>query len=441
MGTNGIWIVLALIAVLSVLGVHVAFSFAIAAGIGLYFTLGGWAPMLNLLQQTALAGIRDYNFVVIPLFTVMGMMIAHSGAAGDLFNVMNRRMRGVPGRLAVATVAGNAIFASVTGTGLAAAAAFSHVAYPIMRESGYRRSFATGCIAGSSVLGMLIPPSILMIVWAILTEQSVGRLFAAGVFPGLLLASLYALYCVCHAKLDPRVAPEGPEADSAARPPESPAAKRSEFVGWFGILVLMMVTLGSIWFGYTTPTEGSAVGAIGSVILARVKGLNFRRQFDCILLAGRTVAPILLLILCATMYTKLLALEGVPDLVKDLLDSMNLGAGGTFLFMTAVWFFLGALIDSISIMLLTVPIFWPIASALGFEPIMFALVGILVIEAGILTPPFGLGVFVVKAAVPDPDVRVNEVFIGALPYWILILVVAYLIYAFPLLAQWLPSKI
>ena len=441
MGQNGIWIVLALIAVLSLLGVHVAFGFAIAAGIGLYFTLGGWEPMLNLLQQTAISGLRQYDFVVMPLFTVMGMLIARCGAAGDLFNVVNRRMRGVPGRLAVATVAGNAIFAAVTGVGVAAAAAFSHVAYPVMRKLNYSRSFATGCLAGSSVLGLLIPPSILMIVWAILTEQSVGKLFAAGVFPGLLLASLYAGYCILHATLDPRVAPEGAEADLASRPLETAQGRRAEFVGWFGVSLLIVVTLGSIWFGFATPTEGSAVGVLGSVILARAKGLGWRAQFECVADSGKTVTPIMLLILCAMMYTKLLALEGVPDLVKDLLTGMGLGAGGTLVFMVVVWFLLGCLIDSISIMLLTVPIFWPIAKALGFEPVMFALVGILVIEAGILTPPFGLGVFVVKAAVVDPQLTVVEIFKGATPYWILILVVALAVYLFPPLAQWLPSKI
>ena len=260
-------------------------------------------------------------------------------------------------------------------------------------------------------------------------------------FPGLLLASLYAAYCVIHATLDPRVAPEGAEADIASRPPATAQARRAEFTGWFGVTLLIIITLGSIWFGFATPTEGSAAGVLGSVVLARTKGLTWREQFECVADSGKTVTPIMLLILCAMMYTKLLALEGVPDLVKDLLTSMGLGAGGTLVFMVVVWFLLGCLIDSISIMLLTVPIFWPIAKALGFEPVMFALVGILVIEAGILTPPFGLGVFVVKAAVVDPQLTVVEIFKGATPYWILILVVAAAVYVFPPLAQWLPSKI
>jgi C4-dicarboxylate transporter DctM subunit len=440
MGSNGIWWILALLAVASFIGIPVAFSFALAAAVGLTLSLGGLGPMVALLQQTALDGVRDYNFVVLPLFTVMGMLIAHSGAAGDLFNVVNRRLRGVPARLAVATVGGNAVFAAVTGVGIASAAAFSHVAYPAMRRAGYARGFATGCIAGSSVLGLLIPPSVFMIVWAILTEQSVGKLFAAGVFPGVLLALLYALYCMAAVKLRPHLAPELPPGDEALAAPDA-AQRRSERVGWIGVAALIVVTLGGIWLGYCTATEASAVGLVGALLLAWAKGMKAPRIVESFVEAGKTTTPILLLLLCATMYTKLLALEGVPDQVRMLLEGMGLGPTGTLVFMVLTWFVLGCLIDSISIMLLTVPIFWPIAQALGIDPITFALVGILVIEAGVLTPPFGIGVFVVKAAVPDPAIRIQEIFAGATPYWILILVTAAAVWFWPPLATWLPARL
>lgn len=390
--------------------------------------------MINLLQQSALSGIKEYNFIVIPCFTVMGMLIAHCGAASDLFNVVNRGLRGVPGRLAVATVGGNAVFAAVTGVGVAAAAAFSHVAYPAMREARYSRSFATGCIAGSSVLGLLIPPSVFMIVWAILTEQSVGKLFAAGVFPGLLLAFMYAVYCMVYAKLRPSAAPEIASEDRVA-------LTRAQIGGSLGVGLLIAVTLGGIWFGYFTPTEGSAIGLVGSAVLAWAKGMRWRGVFDAFVESGRTVTPIMLLLLTATIYSKLIALNGVPQEVQGLLASMGLGTGGTLLFMVAVWFVLGAMIDSISIMLLTVPIFWPVATALGIDPITFALIGILVIEAGVLTPPFGIGVFVVKAAIPDRHITVSEIFRGSVPYWVLILFLAWLIYVWPPLATWLPSHV
>lgn len=428
------WSGLIALLILVVVGVPIVFAFAAAAALGLYFALGGVEPMINLLQQSALSGIKEYNFVVIPCFTVMGMLIAHCGAASDLFNVVNRGLRGVPGRLAVATVGGNAVFAAVTGVGVAAAAAFSHVAYPAMREARYSRGFATGCIAGSSVLGLLIPPSVFMIVWAILTEQSVGRLFAAGVFPGLLLALLYAVYCMAYAKLRPSAAPEVPS-------DERVSLTRSQIGGSLGVGLLIAVTLGGIWFGYFTPTEGSAIGLVGSAILAWAKGMRWRGVFNAFVEAGRTVTPIMLLLLTATIYSKLIALNGIPQEVQGLLESMGLGTGGTLLFMVAVWFLLGAMIDSISIMLLTVPIFWPVAMALGIDPIVFALVGILVIEAGVLTPPFGIGVFVVKAAIPDRNIKVSEIFAGAVPYWVLILFLAWLIYAWPPLATWLPSHV
>ncbi|MAO50529.1 MAG: C4-dicarboxylate ABC transporter permease [Pusillimonas sp.] len=429
------WGGLIVLAVLVVLGVPVVFAFAASAALGLYFVFGSIDMVVSLLQQTALSGIKEYNFVVIPLFTAMGMLIAHCGAASDLFSVVNRLLKGVPGRLAVATVGGNAVFAAVTGVGVAAAAAFSHVAYPVMRDHNYSRSYAVGCIAGSSVLGLLIPPSVFMIVWAILTEQSVGTLFAAGVIPGLILALLYAVYCIAYAKAVPKAAPE--QTDQGTITPVT----TGQILGAIGVGILIVVTLGGIWFGYVTPTEGSAVGLVGAAILAAAKGLKAKGLFQACVEAGRTVTPIMLLLLSAVMYTKLIALNGVPQQVQDILESMGLGVAGTMLFMAIVWFLLGALIDSISIMLLTVPVFWPIAQALGIDPIIFALIGILVIEAGVLTPPFGIGVFVVKAAIPDKNIYISEIFKGAAPYWLLILFVAWLLYMVPGLATWLPNKL
>ena len=362
----------------------------------------------------------------------MGMLIAHSGAAADLFNVVNRVLKGVPGRLAVATVGGNAVFAAVTGVGVAAAAAFSHVAYPVMRKHNYSRSYAMGCIAGSSVLGLLLPPSVFMIVWAILTEQSVGQLFAAGVIPGLILASLYAAYCIIYAKFSPTSAPETADMEVSA-------ISKGEIHSAVGVGLLIFVTLGGIWLGYFTPTEGSAVGLVGAVVLAFAKGMRSQGMYHAFIEAGRTVTPIMLLLMSAVIYSKLIALNGVPQQVQEYLESLGLGPGGTLLFMAITWFVLGAVIDSISIMLLTVPIFWPIALALGLDPMMFALIGILVIEAGVLTPPFGIGVLVVKASVPDKNIKLSEIFIGTIPYWVLILFVAWLVYIVPSIATWLPK--
>ena len=425
-------IALGLIFVLALAGVHIALAFLIGSTVGLYLLFQDWWMTLGLLQQTAFDGIRDYNLMVIPLFAVMGLLIARSGAATDLFSAANRTFSRVPARLAVATVAGNAFCAAVTGVGVAAAATFSHIAYPSMQAAGYRRSFAAGCIAGSSVLGLLIPPSVFMIVWAILTEQSIGRLFAAGVLPGIALAVLFALYCVARAIRNPQIV----QAETAVAPESAP---RPDPVGIFGILAIIVVTLGGIWGGFFTPTEGSAVGLAGALLLSLAKGMSRSAIVEATREAGMVVTPIMLLLLGAAMYSKLLALAGIPQVVGMLFETMELGPTGTVLVMAAIWLVLGCFVDSISIMLLTVPLFWPIAQAMGIDAVVFAIVGILVIEAGVLTPPFGIGAFVVLAAIPDKELRLSEVFRGLAPYWIMILGIAVAVYVFPPLATLVPS--
>ncbi|MFV0335036.1 MAG: TRAP transporter large permease [Tropicimonas sp.] len=435
------FVALGVIFVLALLGVHVALTFLIGSTVGLYILFGDWQITLGLLQQTAFDGIRDYNLMVIPLFAVMGLLIARSGAAQDLFTLANRSLGRIPGRLAVATVAGNAIFAAVTGVGVAAAATFSHIAYPSMKASGYSRSYAAGAIAGSSVLGLLIPPSVFMIVWAILTEQSIGRLFAGGVLPGILLAVLFGLWCVVAAARGDR--PRQSLSSAAVKPVEDADSDalpdRVDPIGVFGVAAIIVLTLGGIWGGYFTPTEGSAVGLVGGIVLSLAKGLRLEQMRDASREAGMVVTPIMFLLLGASMYAKLLALAGVPQLVGELFLSLHLGMGGTILVMVAIWLVLGCFVDSISIMLLTVPLFWPIAQSLQVDPIVFAIVGILVIEAGVLSPPFGIGVFVVKAAIPDAELKLGEVFRGVVPFWVLILVVAVLVYLFPPLVTWIPS--
>lgn len=429
------YVVLGLIAVLALAGVHIPFAFAIASAVGLIVTLGGIDPALELVQQATVASLNSYTLVVLPLFAIMGIIISNSGAAGDVFHVIDRGLRALPARLAVATVVGNAIFAAVTGVGATAAVAFSRIAYPEMKRSGYATSFSTGVIAGSSVLGLLIPPSVFMIVMAVLTEQSVGRLFIGGIGPGILLAAMFAAYCIVAAIVRPQFAPQLRDDEGVAI---VPAPRDGAGLGTILVSVLIVLTIGGIWSGILTPTEGSAVGVFGAVIIGLIKGLSLRKIFASVLSAGEIVVPVLMLILGASIYTKVLALEGVPDLISMLFEAGDLGVGTTMLIFICIWLVLGCLIDSISIMLLTVPIFWPIAAGLGIDPIVFALVGILAIEAGVLTPPFGLGVFVVHSAIPD-NVGLSEVFRGVTPYWILILATAFIVWSFPAIATWLPA--
>jgi tripartite ATP-independent transporter DctM subunit len=298
---------------------------------------------------------------------------------------------------------------------------------------------------------MLIPPSVLMIVWCVLTEMSIGKLFLAGVVPGLLTAAAMIGYVVVAAKLKPELVGERGRQVPAARavgadavaPPAAPPVEDGPLgaILFSTLLVIALVagTLGAIWLGVCTPTEGAGVGAVGALALAIVKGIRPREVWQVVLDVGRTSGPLLLLLFCAQLYSRVLSMTGFTEAAKSFLLATGAGPWGILAVMVGIWFVLGCLIDSISIILLTVPIFSPIATHLGFDPLAFAIMGILAIETGLLTPPFGLLVFTVKAAVPDKSVELGEIFRGSVPYWIVLLAVVAALAVFPQLATFLPS--
>jgi C4-dicarboxylate transporter DctM subunit len=425
-------------------GIHINVALATASVLGVGILAGKTSVALSILSTTAFEVLRDYIFAVIPMFILMGELIARSGAAKDLFQVVNRVLFFLPGRLAVATVIGNAVFAAVVGVSIASAATFSRIAYPQMRALNYDKTVSLGCIAGSSSLGMLIPPSVLMIVWGVLTELSIGKLFLAGFLPGFLLAGFYALYCVVLALLKPELFGAGKAAIAAAMhsrgKPVEPAIDLQTVLGTVGTLLLVVIVLGGIWTGYFTPTEASGIGALLALSLALLKGLKWDDIVDAISETGRTSAPLLFLLICAQMYSRLLAMGGVVNSMQEFILGLGLGVLAIIAFMVLVWFILGMFIDSVSIILLTVPIFAPLAIKLGLDPIAFAIIGILAIEAGILTPPFGLAVYTVKACVPDKDVTLGQIFIGSMPYWVFLVGLAFLVYCFPIIATYLPQN-
>ena len=434
-------------------GVHIAISLGLTALLGLFLMTGDPHAMLSFASNTAYEALRDYVFAVIPLFLLMGEFLAKCGAATDLFALVNKLTRRVAGRLGVATVLANAVFAFITGVSIAAAAAFSKIAWPEMKRYGYERKFALGCIAGSACLGMLIPPSVLMIVWGVLTEMAIGKLFIAGIIPGLLVVTLYILYILWVAKTQPHRVGEGvapsttiesaATAESTTTPPEAlPDEPDLRTILWStaGIIALVLLVLGGIWFGFFTPTEGAGVGATLALLLAIARGMKPREMVQAIISVGRTSAPLLILLVTAQLYSRVLSMTGITGMAKDFFLQSGLSPYAVLALMILVWFILGAIIDSISIILLTVPVFAPIAMALGFDPIAFAIIGILAIETGLLTPPFGILVFTVKAAVDgEPDLKNGEIFRGSVPYWICLLGAIVAIVAFPQIATWLPS--
>ena len=427
-------------------GIHIAVSLGITSLIGIYLINGDIHMVKSFTATTAYEALRDYVFAVIPLFMLMGEFLATCGAARDMFSLINRLTQWVPGRLGVATVLSNAVFAFVTGVSIAAAATFSKIAYPEMRRHGYERGFSLGCIAGSACLGMLIPPSVLMIVWGVLTELAIGKLFIAGIIPGFLVVALYIAYILWVAKTSPARVGEGvtlPQAQHDARAANALTEEASLLTTlWstLGIITLVFLVLGGIWLGAFTPTEGAGVGATLSLVLALLRGMKPAAMLEVILSVGKTSAPLLLLLVTAQLYSRVLSMTGVTGAAKEFFLSSGLSPYMILFLMVVVWFILGCIIDSISIILLTVPVFAPVAVALGFDPIAFAILGIIAIETGLLTPPFGILVFTVKAAVTDEkDLSTGEIFRGSVAYWVALLGAILIIAIFPQVATWLPN--
>ncbi|MFP6736090.1 MAG: TRAP transporter large permease subunit, partial [Rhodospirillales bacterium] len=361
--------------VLVAIGVHIAIALGMTSALGIWSVTGADANAFRTVQAmlaaTAYEAIRDYVFAVIPLFLLMGEFIGKSGTITDIYRGINKGLKKIPGRLAIATVIGNALFSFVTGVSIASAAAFSRIAYPEMRRYNYHRGFALGTIAGSSCLGMLIPPSVLMIVWGILTEKSIGQIFAAGVFPGLLLMVLFIIYVFSMALIKPELVGAGTATPVETGPDEDidDDVSTGQFISsLIGILIVIAAVLGGIVFGVFTPTEGAGAGAFIGLVLGLLKGMRYKDIIDSILSVGRTSAPILLLLVTAALYSRTLAMTGLANAIESLFIGSGMDPWMVISVMVIIWFLLGMIIDSISIMLLTAAIFSPIAEKLGYDP-------------------------------------------------------------------------
>ncbi|MGI9380000.1 MAG: TRAP transporter large permease [Methyloligellaceae bacterium] len=422
-------------------GIHIGFAFGLTAFIGNVLLFGGSEGDFEGGLNIALSGVgsvayeylRSEVFAAIPLFMLLGDFVNKSGSARDLYNLINRGFRMIPGRLAVATVGGNAVFAAVTGVSIAAAAAFSRIAYPQMRLHGYNRQFALGSVAGSACLGMIIPPSVLLIVWGIISEKSIAQLFIAGAIPGLILAIFFMIYIAVSATIWPDLAPKYHDESD-----EQPMTK-AEIASGLGIGSIILLVLGGIWGGLFTPTEAGGVGSAAAVILGILKGMKPRDLARAVVDSCKAAAPVMFLLLTANMYAKFMEAAGMSELIRGTFETYNLGNTEIILVIIVIWLLLGMILDSISIILITVPIFVPLTEPF-FDQIAFAIFGILAIEAGLLTPPFGLIVYTVKGTVEDKSVQLAEIFKGSVPYWILMLIVMPMIWAWPQLAIWLPSQ-
>ncbi|MBW8636139.1 TRAP transporter large permease [Hoeflea sp. WL0058] len=410
-------------------GIHVPFVLALTSFVGVWMIRDNFQVAVYMLSQAATQSISDYVFAVIPLFVLMGMLVSAADLGRDSYYVANRLLRKLPGGLGIATVAANTVFASITGVTIASAAVFSRIAVPEMLRFGYHRRFAVGTVAGSSVLGMLIPPSILLIIYAIIAEQSVGAMFLAGIGPGLLLAVMFALGIALVAIFFPKAmggnVREMIEGDSSLT--------LREFIEKMGpTLVLVIAVLGGIYGGVFTPTEAGGVGAALALVAALIKRkLTWRSLWSILIETGYISSSILFIVISATMYSRMLGISGLPTQISTLVSDLDASYLVILAIFVGIALILGTIIDSVSILLITVPLFIPLLQPYDINLVWFGIIAIMATEIGLLTPPFGMSCYVVRSTLTDYKVSLEDVFLGAAPFALIMLLVTIMLIAYP----------
>lgn len=414
------------------LGFWVPFALMLSSFVGVWVIKGSPVLAGKLLALAASETISSYFFGVVPLFIMMGFIVSVTGMGRDAFDVANHMFRRVRGGLGIGTVGANAIFAAITGISIASAAVFTRIAVPEMRRHGYSKRFSVGVVAGSSVLGMLIPPSLLLILYGLLTEQSVGDLFIAGVLPGLLLAFVFCLGIFLVAMIRPKLIGEGitlPHDDADG------LSTREVMVKGLPIAALIGLVLGGIYGGFFTPIEAGAIGCSGAILIGLMRrALTLQNFWEVLTDTGLITASISFLIIAAQMYSRMLALSGVPAGFGNFVATAEIGYWGVILAYVLLVILMGTILDSSSIMLILVPLMLPVLSLMQVDLVWFGIVTIIAVEIGLLTPPFGISVFVIKSSLDDPSITLGDIFYGAAPFAVLMLVVLGLVLAFPQLA-------
>ncbi|ETX29157.1 TRAP transporter large permease [Roseivivax isoporae] len=428
------FLLIGLLVVLVILGMQIAYALFGVAFLGIWLIRDNFELSLRMLELTAYSGISDYLFATIPLFVLMGLLVSVSNVGRDTFEVAEALLHRVLCGLGVATVAANTIFAAVTGVSIASAAVFTRVAVPEMERHGYRASFASGTVAGSSVLGMLIPPSLLLIIYGVLAEVSIGGMFLAGIIPGLLLAGGFIVMLMVLSVLAPRLVFTDPDAARDRRretglqmPLSVIAAKMTP------IVLLVILVLGGLYSGFFTPTEAGGIGAFGAFVLALARrSLDRHRLWQVMKQTGVISVSILLLLVAASYYSRMLSIAGLPNAISGLVTESGFGPVGFVLFYAGIVLLMGMILDSTSILLIMVPIAAPIAAGLGIDLSQFGIITVIAVEIGLLTPPFGISVFTVHNTLNDPNTTVEQIFLATLPFIAVMLAVL-------LIVVWIPA--
>ncbi len=424
-GITGILILVALI----FLETPVGFAMAIV-GLGGFGYIINFDASLNMLAKDLFQVFGSYNLTVIPLFILMGQVAFHAGISSRLFHAAYKFMGHWPGGLAIATIGACAGFSAICGSTNATAATMASVTYPEMKKYGYKDNLSTGVIAAGGSLGILIPPSVIFIIYGIMTEQSIGKLFMAGILPGILLTVLFILSIIIWVTLNPELAPKGPAS--------SLKEKIQSLYGLIETLVLFIMVMGGLFFGLFTPTEAGAVGAFGTIVISLIRRqIGFSDIIQSLLETTRISCMILVIVAGATVFGHFLAITRIPFDIANWVAGLNLPPFAIMGLIILVYLAGGCFIDALALIMLTVPIFFPVISSLGYDPIWFGVIIVLVTQIGVITPPVGINVYVVKSVARE--VPLQTIFQGIVPLLIALLVATVILIPFPQIATFLPG--
>ena len=415
--------------VLALLRIPLAFAMGAVGIVGMGL-LRGWQPAFAGASQVVYETGFAYTLSVIPLFILMGNFVARAGLAHELFHAAYAFIGHLRGGLAHATVAACAGFGAICGSSIATAATMSKVAYPSMKKLGYSDSLSTGVMAAGGTLGIMIPPSTIMVIYCIITETNIGKLFAAGVLPGLLTASMLMLTIAVMTARDPEHAPPGKRFTW----PERWAALR----GIWGVALLVVVVLGGIYGGLFTATEGAGFGASGTFLFALARRrLTWNILFDVLAESARTTAMLFTLLIAATIFANFVNFTTLPGDLKSWITGLGLSPILIITAMMFIYIVLGTVMEELTMVLLTIPLFFPIVTALGFDPVWFGVLIVMIVQIGLISPPVGMNLFVLNSLLPG--VGLGNIFKGCWPFVLVMIVVLALLIAFPQLSLWLPS--
>jgi len=400
-------------------------------GVTGYSYIVGAGPALKLVGQTSMRTVTDYTFGVIPMFILMGAFVSISGVSRELFRAANTFVGHLRGGLGIATIVACGGFAAICGSSVATAATFSTVAYPEMRRYGYPQSFSTGVIAAGGTLGAMLPPSTVLAVYGVITQQDIGKLFIAGVLPGLLAMTMYVLTIGVIVTVRRGLLPAG-----------TPSSWRQRVLGLRDVwapLVLFAFVIGGLYGGLFTPTEAGGMGAGGAFVLGVLRRRLSRVQIrEALLQATRTAAAVFTVLIGALLFGYFLTITQTPQQVTAFLTGLGVGRYGVLALIMVMYIVLGCLMDAMAMIILTVPIIFPVITTLGFDPVWFGVIIVMTVELGLIHPPVGMNVFVIKSVVKD--VSFTTIFRGVLPFVATDILRLVILIAFPAIATYLPRR-